>query len=61
MQTLLLFCVVFIAKVQAICSGSLFWDPFSNACVSRTPFIYAECPWQSPVLYYADSSTNQCV
>lgn len=47
--------------VESICTGSLYWNPLDNACVQCSPCADLECPWDPPNLYYADSSTNQCV
>jgi hypothetical protein len=37
MQAFLLLWATLLVSVQSICSGVLYWDPFNNACVNRTP------------------------
>lgn len=38
MQTLLLLLSALVTYVEAICTGSLYWDPLTNACVHCTSF-----------------------
>ncbi len=38
MQTLLLLLSALVTYVEAICTGSFYWDPLTNACVHCTQF-----------------------
>lgn len=44
MQSALLLWALLVAHVQSICTGALYWDPFDNACVSRTYLLTQNAP-----------------
>ena len=48
MHSPLLLWALLVAYTQSICSGSLFWDPFDNACVSRNSPLTQSAPGNLP-------------